>query len=114
MTSPRRFVYIAKSDAAPGRYYTGLTSDVATRLEVHNSGGSQHTAGLRPWRLVVSLEFVTEASAVAFESTSRQNPDAPSRNGISSEALRAQRVQGPAVVSRKFKQSRLNSSRSLT
>jgi putative endonuclease len=67
MTPPRRFVYIAKSDAGPDCYYRGLTWDVATRLEVHSSGGSQHTAGLRPWRLVVSLEFVTEASAVAFE-----------------------------------------------
>jgi predicted GIY-YIG superfamily endonuclease len=67
MARERCFVYIARSDSAPDRYYVGLTSDIATRLAVHNSGGSQHTAKLRPWQLVVSLEFASEASAVAFE-----------------------------------------------
>ena len=45
----KRFVYVLRSGADPKRYYTGLTSDVQRRLEVHNSGGSQHTASLRPW-----------------------------------------------------------------
>jgi predicted GIY-YIG superfamily endonuclease len=49
------------------RYYTGLTSNLTRRLAVHNSGGSQHTAILRPWELVVSLEFTRESSAIAFE-----------------------------------------------
>jgi len=67
MNAVKRFVYVLRSEVAPDRYYTGSTSDVATRLAVHNSGGSQHTAPLRPWRLVVSLEFATETSAIAFE-----------------------------------------------
>jgi predicted GIY-YIG superfamily endonuclease len=45
----------------------GITSDVGKRLDVHNSGGSQHTSQHRPWRLIVSLEFAAEASAAAFE-----------------------------------------------
>jgi putative endonuclease len=67
MTSTRRFVYVAQSMVDPNRYYCGLTSDVTERLTTHNSGGSRHTASLRPWRLVVALEFAAEAGAVAFE-----------------------------------------------
>ena len=63
----RRFVYILRREKQPERCYSGLTSSVSIRLEIHNSGGSQHTARDRPWRLVVALEFTTEASAVAFE-----------------------------------------------
>ena len=67
MNSDSRFVYVLASTVHPQRHYVGLTSNVTTRLAVHNSGGSQHTAQHRPWRLIVSLEFFTVASAVAFE-----------------------------------------------
>jgi predicted GIY-YIG superfamily endonuclease len=63
----RRFVYVMISTRDPQRHYVGLTSNVATRLAVHNSGGSQYTAQYRPWRLIVSLEFASQAGAVAFE-----------------------------------------------
>jgi putative endonuclease len=53
----------------PTRYYTGLTTDVRTRLETHNSGGSQHTAPLRPWKLVASIEFHDKVSAMHLKST---------------------------------------------
>ena len=56
-----------RSTVDPNRYYTGMTTDVVARLAVHNSGGSRHTCMLRPWQLVVSLEFSNESSAVAFE-----------------------------------------------
>jgi len=65
--SESRFVYVLVSEIDPRRHYVGLTSNVTTRLAVHNSGGSQHTARHRPWRVIVSLEFATQASAVAFE-----------------------------------------------
>jgi putative endonuclease len=65
--SESRFVYVLVSAIDPRRHYVGLTSNITTRLEVHNSGGSQHTAQHRPWRVIVSLEFATQASAVAFE-----------------------------------------------
>ena len=67
MVSNNRFVYVLVSTVDRTRHYVGITSDVARRLDVHNSGGSQHTAQHRPWRVIVSLEFATETSAVAFE-----------------------------------------------
>ncbi len=62
-----RFVYVLVSATDPQRHYVGLASDVQRRLAVHNSGGSQHTAQHRPWRLLVALEFSSPASAIAFE-----------------------------------------------
>ena len=67
MTIHRRTVYVLRSNRDPARYYIGLTANVAARLEVHNSGGSVHTAALRPWQLVTAVEFANETSAVAFE-----------------------------------------------
>ncbi len=67
MLNPRPFVYVLRSSQDCDRYYIGLTGDVDQRLATHNSGGSQHTASLRPWSLVVSLHFASENSAIAFE-----------------------------------------------
>jgi len=67
MSADPRFVYILRSVHQPDRYYTGLTTDVPRRLAVHNSGGSTHTAALRPWTLVAAVEFASSESAVAFE-----------------------------------------------
>lgn len=67
MRPPLTFVYVLRSVAFPTRYYSGLTSDVRTRLETHNGGGSQHTAASRPWRIVASIEFASESSAAVFE-----------------------------------------------
>ncbi len=67
MRPPLTFVYVLRSVPFPTRYYSGLTSDVSTRLETHNSGGSQHTAALRPWKLVASIEFASESNAAVFE-----------------------------------------------
>jgi putative endonuclease len=63
----KRFVYILRSTADPTRYYVGLTSDVARRLDTHNSGGSLHTVDHRPWELVAAVEFSNENSAILFE-----------------------------------------------
>ena len=35
---PKRFVYVLRNHETPARYYTGVTSDVATRHAEHNSG----------------------------------------------------------------------------
>ena len=67
MSSEVRFVYVMVSTVDPRRHYVGLTSNVAGRLAVHNSGGSEYTARHRPWRLIVAVEFATQRSAVAFE-----------------------------------------------
>ncbi len=62
----KRFVYFLRSrkDNSP---YVGVTSDVAQRLDTHNSGGSSYTAAHRPWRLIVAMEFADEDRALAFE-----------------------------------------------
>ena len=67
MWAPKRFVYVMRSAVDRERYYVGLTADVTERLATHNGGGSVHTASLRPWQLVVCVEFARESSAIAFE-----------------------------------------------
>jgi putative endonuclease len=64
---PGKFVYLIRSSSDAARWYVGLTSDVARRLEEHNNGRSPHTAKYRPWTLVVSMEFADEYRALAFE-----------------------------------------------
>jgi putative endonuclease len=66
MFGQARFVYVLRSSKDPARYYSGLSGNVG-RLAVHNSGGSRYTAELRPWRLIVVLEFATESAAARFE-----------------------------------------------
>ena len=62
--SPCRFTRI---DAANGRYYTGLTSDLAGRLDAHNAGRVPHTANGKPWIIDAIIEFADERRAIAFE-----------------------------------------------
>ena len=62
-----KYVYLLESVSNPGQTYAGLTDDLKIRFEVHNSGGSPHTAKYKPWRLVTYLAFADEAKAVAFE-----------------------------------------------
>jgi predicted GIY-YIG superfamily endonuclease len=67
MELSKRIVYVLKSEGDPKRYYTGLTSDIAARLEAHNAGRCSHTASCRPWIVDVIVEFSDERRAVAFE-----------------------------------------------
>ena len=67
MLQEKCFVYILRSEVESGRYYTGLTSDVAMRLANHNAGLCKPTAAWRPWRVDVVIEFREERRAVAFE-----------------------------------------------
>jgi predicted GIY-YIG superfamily endonuclease len=66
-TSPQRIVYVLKNREAPPRYYTGVTSDLATRLAAHNNGGCPHTAKYRPWNIDVFVKFADEKRALKFE-----------------------------------------------
>ncbi len=61
------FVYVLRSTVHRDRYYCGVTFNVVSRLQTHNSGGSLHTREDRPWELVVSLDFANPDSALAFE-----------------------------------------------
>jgi predicted GIY-YIG superfamily endonuclease len=63
----KRFVYVLKNAEVPPRYYTGLTSDVAARLTIHNTGRCVYTAKHRPWAVDLLIEFADERRAVAFE-----------------------------------------------
>ena len=65
--SPQRIVYVLKNAEVPPRHYTGLTSDLAARLAVHNRGGCFHTAKHRPWVVDVVVKFADEDRAVKFE-----------------------------------------------
>ena len=64
---PKLFVYVLKNLETPPRYYTGVTSTVATRLAAHNAGLCRHTSKYRPWSIDVVIEFNDERRAVAFE-----------------------------------------------
>ncbi len=57
MDLPKRIVYVLKSEADLLRYYTGLTSNLQSRLGAHNAGHCAHTASGRPWRVAVVVEF---------------------------------------------------------
>jgi putative endonuclease len=65
-TDDKRFVYVLLNQVNDSPY-VGITSDVARRLDTHNSGGSVYTAPCRPWRLAVALEFPGERQALQFE-----------------------------------------------
>ncbi len=57
------YVYILK--CADGTFYTGITNDLAKRVETHNTGktAAKYTRALRPVKLVYS-EKVKNRSAV--------------------------------------------------
>jgi len=67
MEQRKRIVYVLRSETAPTRYYTGLTSDMAARLDAHNAGRVPHTVSGKPWIIDVIVEFSDERRAVAFE-----------------------------------------------
>jgi len=67
MTRPQTIVYVLKSDIDPTRYYTGLTSNLAARLDAHNAGRVPHTNDGKPWIIDVVVEFSDERRAIAFE-----------------------------------------------
>jgi predicted GIY-YIG superfamily endonuclease len=60
-------VYVLRSIADRQRYYTGVTSDVATRLGFHDAGLSPHTSDAAPWEVIVSISFANADRAIAFE-----------------------------------------------
>ena len=49
-------LYILQSSTT-GRYYVGVTSDIARRIEEHNRGKSLATRGRGPWRIVYTEQY---------------------------------------------------------
>jgi len=66
-TSLQRIVYVLKNSDDPPRFYTGVTADLAARIEAHNAGRCSHTAKHRPWAVDVVVEFADETRALKFE-----------------------------------------------
>jgi predicted GIY-YIG superfamily endonuclease len=60
-------VHVLRSIADPERYYTGITSDVDSRLGFHNAGLSTHTADAVPWEWLVSISLANADRAIEFE-----------------------------------------------
>jgi len=61
------YVYILK--CSDDTLYTGITTEIARRVEEHNSSplGARYTRSRRPVQLVYSSEFETRAEAAAQE-----------------------------------------------
>ena len=66
-SSPMKYVYLIRSESHPKQSYIGITSDLKTRLAVHNSGGSIHTSKYMPWKIVTYLGFTDVSKALDFE-----------------------------------------------
>jgi predicted GIY-YIG superfamily endonuclease len=67
VSGERVFVYLLESLRVPGRRYVGVTSELSARLAEHNAGRVASTTRYRPWKIMVSIQFASEASAVRFE-----------------------------------------------
>jgi putative endonuclease len=61
------YVYILQSLSEPDQYYTGLCTDVQSRLAAHNAGQSPHTSKFKPWRLLSAHYFADPRVAAEFE-----------------------------------------------
>lgn len=61
------YVYILQSKAKPERFYTGLTEDLASRLNKHNAGEVSATSAFRPWRIKTAVAFTDQKRAAKFE-----------------------------------------------
>jgi len=61
------YVYTLQSLPHPDRRYTGLTTDLHTRLAKHNEGGTPHTVPYRPWLIQTTIAFRDPIRAAAFE-----------------------------------------------
>jgi len=61
------FVYSIQSEIKTDHYYIGMTTDVARRLEEHNTGKSIHTNRYKPWKLLTYIAFSDKYKAEKFE-----------------------------------------------
>ena len=50
-----------------GKFYTGLSEDVAQRVKQHNSGQSRWTKGRGPWRIVWQSDELSLSEARKLE-----------------------------------------------
>ena len=62
-----KYVDLLQSISHPDQRYSGLTSNIDTRLAAHNAGQSPHTSNFHPWQIVTYHAFHDERKAAAFE-----------------------------------------------
>jgi putative endonuclease len=67
------YVYLIKSENFSKRIYIGFTTNLKRRLQVHNDGGSIHTAPFKPWVLHAYLAFEDKIKALEFEKYLKSN-----------------------------------------
>ena len=79
----KNYVYIV--ECSDGSLYTGWTTDVAKRVEAHNSGkGAKYTRSRRPVKLVHFEEFPTKEEALRREAQIKKLTPAKKRQLFSS------------------------------
>jgi len=61
------YVYILQSLSNPIEYYTGLTSDIKSRIQNHNRGDVPHTSKFIPWKIIAYFAFDSRDKAAVFE-----------------------------------------------
>ncbi|MDE6571032.1 MAG: GIY-YIG nuclease family protein [Alphaproteobacteria bacterium] len=61
------YVYILQSISHPTQYYTGMTSDLKTRIQQHNHGYVSHTSKFTPWKLLAYFALDSRDKAAKFE-----------------------------------------------
>jgi putative endonuclease len=59
-------VYIIYSEKID-RFYTGVTDDIAWRLQRHNEGWGKYTKRGIPWKLVYSEEYKSKSATLYRE-----------------------------------------------
>jgi putative endonuclease len=60
------YTYILRSEKDCS-FYIGFTSDLAKRIEFHNSGKSKYTSKKIPWKLVYFEAFDVKSDAIKRE-----------------------------------------------
>jgi putative endonuclease len=70
-----------------GTLYTGITNDLAKRIEAHNSGrdGARYTRSRRPVKLVYSEPAVSKSAAAKRELQIKKMPRAKKKKMIKGE-----------------------------
>jgi predicted GIY-YIG superfamily endonuclease len=61
------YVYILENIEDTRQFYIGVTRNLGSRLEEHNSGAVSHTAKYRPWRVKNYIAFDNPKKAYSFE-----------------------------------------------
>ena len=52
---------------SPSRHYTEITTDLKSRLVMHNDGDVPHSSKHAPWKVIVAVHFERNKKALAFE-----------------------------------------------